>query len=117
MAPLRMVERFVGLVEKSELKTVVNISSRMGSVAENSSGGAYIYRTSKAALNMVTKSLAIDLAGRGITEVCFHPGWVQTDMGSPGANLPPAQSVAGMLTVLAGPSPAATGAIFNNDAT
>src|SRR3546814_18862808 len=81
MAPLRMVERFVGLIEKSELKTVVNISSRMGSVAENSSGGAYIYRTSKAALNMVAKSLAIDLAGRGIKVICFHPGWVQTALG------------------------------------
>src|SRR3546814_2142619 len=113
MAPLRMVERFVGLVEKSELKTVVNISSRMGSVAENSSGGAYIYRTSKAALNMVTKSLAIDLAGRGITVVCFHPGWVQTDMGSAGATLPPAQSVAGMRQVIAGLGPADSGRFFN----
>ncbi|HEY9548860.1 MAG TPA: SDR family oxidoreductase [Kiloniellaceae bacterium] len=117
MAPLRMVERFVGLVEKSELKTVVNISSRMGSVAENSSGGAYIYRTSKAALNMVTKSLAIDLAGRGITVVCFHPGWVQTDMGSAGANLPPAQSVAGMRQVIAGLGPADSGRFFNYDGT
>src|SRR3546814_15499056 len=112
MAPLRMVERFVGLVEKSELKTVVNISSRMGSVAENSSGGAYIYRTSKAALNIVTKSLAIDLAGRGITVVCFHPGWLQTDMGSAGANHAPAQSAAGMRPVIHRPGPTDSGRYF-----
>ena len=67
LAPLRMVERFAGLVEKSERKLVVNISSVMGSIADNTSGGGYIYRSSKAALNMVTKSLATDLAGRGLT--------------------------------------------------
>src|SRR3546814_323645 len=58
LAPLRMVERFAGLIEKSAHKTVINISSRMGSIGENTSGGDYIYRSSKAALNMVTKSRA-----------------------------------------------------------
>jgi NAD(P)-dependent dehydrogenase (short-subunit alcohol dehydrogenase family) len=115
LAPLRMVERFVGLVEQSERKTVVNISSRMGSIAENTSGGAYIYRSSKAALNMLTKSLANDLAGRGFTVVSFHPGWVTTDMGGESASIDPAESVGGMRRVIAGLTPADNGKFFNYD--
>lgn len=115
LAPLRMVERFVGLVERSERKTVVNISSRMGSISQNTSGGSYIYRSSKAALNMVTKTLANDLAGRGLTVISFHPGWVQTDMGGDGASIPPAESVRGMRKVIDGLSPADNGKFFNYD--
>ena len=117
LAPLRMVERFVGLVEKSTHKTVVNISSRMGSISDNTSGGAYIYRSSKAALNMVTKSLANDLAGRGIKAICFHPGWVQTDMGGDSASISPAAAVSGMRQVIAGLTPADSGKFFNYDGT
>src|SRR3546814_19941626 len=87
----------------------------MGSIGENTSGGDYIYRSSKAALNMVTKSLAIDLAGRGITVISFHPGWVQSDMGGPGAAIAPATSVAGMRQVIAGLGPADSGKFFNSD--
>jgi len=100
LAPLRMVERFVEHVENSERKLIVNISSVMGSVAENTSGGSYIYRSSKAALNMVTKGLSVDLARRGITVVAFHPGWVRTDMGGEGASVAPDDSVAGMRRVI-----------------
>jgi NAD(P)-dependent dehydrogenase (short-subunit alcohol dehydrogenase family) len=117
LAPLRMVERFGGLIERSERKVVVNISSIMGSIAQTSSGGDYIYRSSKAALNMVTKTLANDLAGRGVTVISFHPGWVRTDMGGPGASITPAQSVAGMRRVIDGLSPADSGKFFNYDGT
>ena len=115
LAPLRMVERFVGLIEQSERKLVVNISSIMGSIADNSSGGEYIYRSSKAALNMVTKSLANDLAGRGITVVSFHPGWVKTDMGGEGAAITPSESVSDMRQVLDGLTPEQSGRFFNYD--
>ncbi len=115
LAPLRVVERFVGLLERGEGGTVVNISSIMGSIASNNSGGGYIYRSSKAALNMVTKSLANDLAGRGITVVSFHPGWVKTDMGGSGADITAAESVAGMRQVIAGLTPADNGHFFNYD--
>ncbi len=115
LAPLRVVERFVGLLERGEGGTVVNISSIMGSIASNNSGGGYIYRSSKAALNMVTKSLANDLAGRGITVVSFHPGWVKTDMGGGGADIAAAESVAGMREVIAGLTPADSGHFFNYD--
>lgn len=65
---------------------IVNITSRMGSIADNSSGGAYAYRMSKAALNMATKTLALEWRSQGILAVVVHPGWVKTDMG--GANAP-----------------------------
>lgn len=102
LAPMRMAERFVEHVEKSERKLIVNVSSRMGSIAGNERGGSYVYRSSKAALNMVTKGLANELAPRGIAVICFHPGWVQTDMGGEGAEVSPADSVAGMRRVIDG---------------
>ena len=115
LAPLRMVERFVGLLERGEGGMVVNISSIMGSIAGNSSGSSYIYRSSKAALNMVTKTLANYLADRGITVVSLHPGWVSTDMGGPRADISPTEAVAGMREVIAGLSPADSGQFFNYD--
>jgi len=102
MAPLKMAEAFVDNVAKSIEKKIVNITSKMGSIDDNTSGGYYLYRSSKAALNMVVKSLSIDLAPRGITTVVLHPGWVQTDMGGYNAPTPPAESVAGMRRVIAG---------------
>lgn len=101
MAPLKMAESFAAQLARSSLKTIVTISSLMGSVADNSSGGNYLYRSSKAAVNMVVKSLAIDLKTRGITAVAFHPGWVRTDMGGPNATNTTEQSVSGMRQVTA----------------
>ncbi|MFQ6017368.1 MAG: SDR family oxidoreductase [Kiloniellaceae bacterium] len=115
LAPMRLAERFVEHVARSERKLIVNISSRMGSIAENTGGGAYIYRSSKAALNMVAKGLAVDLAPRGITVVVFHPGWVKTDMGGPRAAIAPAESVAGMRAVIDRITPADSGRFFNFD--
>ncbi len=115
IGPLRVAQRFLKLVSKSERKQIVNISSRMGSVAENTGGGEYIYRSSKAALNMVVKSLAIELADRGITVIAFHPGWVQTDMGGAGAAITPEESVAGMRRVIEGLTLADNGRFFNYD--
>lgn len=117
LAPLRMVERFAGLLEQSEGKTVVNISSIMGSIGNNSSGGSYIYRSSKAALNMITKTLSNDLAERGFTVVSFHPGWVQTAMGGESADIQPAKAVAGMRKAIAALSTADNGKFFNYDGT
>ena len=85
MAPTAMVEALVGPLAASG-GLVVNISSGLGSIS-GTGGGSYPYRSSKAALNMVTASLAKDLASRGIAVVSFHPGWVRTDMGGSGAPL------------------------------
>ena len=113
LAPLRIVERFVEHVAESDRKLIVNISSVMGSIAENSSGGSYIYRSSKAALNMVVKGLSVDLAERGITVIAFHPGWVRTDMGGQDAAVTPDDSVAGMRAVIDRAGPEDKGKFFN----
>ena len=93
LGPIRVAEAFVDNVAQSERKLIVTITSGMGSIGDNTSGGAFAYRSSKAAVNMVMRSLAIDLAPRGITCVVINPGWVRTDMGGPHATLTTAQSV------------------------
>ena len=110
LAPLRMVEALIDNVASSDRKLIVCISSKMGSMADNtSSGGAYLYRSSKAALNAVVRSLAVDLAERGVTVMAFHPGWVSTDMGGHEAPVTPAVSVHGMRQVIERLTPADSG--------
>ncbi|MGF1641318.1 MAG: SDR family oxidoreductase [Rhodospirillales bacterium] len=102
MAPLKLSAVFSEHVAKSRLKRIVAVSSAMGSIADNTSGGAYVYRSSKAALNAVTKSLAVDLRSKQIVVVAVHPGWVRTSMGGPGAKIDPFESVAGLREVIGG---------------
>ncbi len=115
MAPLKMAETFVRQVAGSSQKTIATLTSKMGSVADNDSGGEYLYRTSKAAANMVTKSLSIDLKPSGITAVALHPGWVKTDMGGPSALISVETSVSGMRQVLARITPADSGKFIAYD--
>jgi NAD(P)-dependent dehydrogenase (short-subunit alcohol dehydrogenase family) len=78
LSPLRVTEALIpNMVEGSK---IANITSRMGSIADNDSGGRYGYRASKAALNAIGKSLAVDLKDKGIAVAQLHPGWVQTRM-------------------------------------
>jgi len=98
LAPLQVAELFADQVPAGGV--IAAVSSKMGSVAENTSGGAYAYRASKAALNMVIKNLSLDLASRQVSVVALSPGWVQTDMGGADAPLTPPQAVAGMKAVL-----------------
>ena len=100
IAPLMLVQAFVEQVAASQQKLVAVISSKVGSIADNSSGGSYIYRSSKTAVNQVVKSLSIDLAGRGITVISLHPGWVQTDMGGANAEISTDESVSGLKSIL-----------------
>jgi NAD(P)-dependent dehydrogenase (short-subunit alcohol dehydrogenase family) len=81
---------------------VAHVSSDMGSIGANRTGGAYAYRMSKAALNMAARSMALDLQSDGIRVVALHPGWVQTAMGGPEAPTPVDQAVRGLLRVLDG---------------
>ncbi len=97
LGPLFVTKHCRSLLGKGS--TIANISSLMGSI-DDSSGGAYSYRISKAALNMVTKNLHKDLNSKGITVVAFHPGWVRTRMGTPIAPVSKKRSVRGMLKVL-----------------
>ncbi len=100
IAPLLMAEAFVEQVAASERRVIATVGSVMGSITENSSGGLYAYRTSKAAVHMVMKGLAADLAPRGIISVALHPGWVRTSMGGSAAPVSPAASAAGLTRVL-----------------
>jgi NAD(P)-dependent dehydrogenase (short-subunit alcohol dehydrogenase family) len=115
MAPLKMAETFVNQIARSKLKLIVTITSQMGSIDDNSSGGSYLYRSSKAAANMVVKSLAVDLKDKGITSVAFNPGWVKTDMGGPNAMIPVEQSVSDMRKVIDGLTLEDTGKFIGND--
>jgi NAD(P)-dependent dehydrogenase (short-subunit alcohol dehydrogenase family) len=90
------------------------MSSRMGSIGE-SRGGEYLYPSSKAALNMVGKTLALDLARRGITVVSISPGWVRTDMGGEDAPLAPETSIRGVRKVIDGLTLEKSGKFFNHD--
>lgn len=100
VAPLKLVETFLPCLEKGEEKKIAMMSSKMGSIADNTSGGSYIYRSTKAALNAVTRSLAMDLSDRGFKVVCLHPGWVKTDMGGPHGLISTAESVQGIKKLL-----------------
>ena len=100
IAPMKMAEAFVEHVSRSQMKTIVIISSKMGSVGDNTSGGSYLYRSSKAALNIVAKSLSLDLRPGGIKIALLHPGWVKTDMGGPNALITTEESVSSMISLV-----------------
>ena len=102
VGPVRVTEAFLENVAASVRRTVVMLSSRLGSIALNDSGGRLMYRAAKAGLNAVARSLAVDLAPRGIVCVALSPGWARTDMGGPQAPLSPVDSIAGMRRVIEG---------------
>jgi NAD(P)-dependent dehydrogenase (short-subunit alcohol dehydrogenase family) len=102
LASVRMTEALLPNLLAGNKKLVVAITSKMGSIADNSSGGCLLYRSSKAGLNAAMKSLSFDLAHRGVGVLILHPGWVQTDMGGPHALITSQQSVAGMLELING---------------
>jgi len=87
-------------VRRGGAKKLVHVTSGLGSIADNRSGGSYAYRMAKAALNMMSKNLAVELRGDGIASYVISPGWVQTDMGGPHAAITPAESVRGMLRAI-----------------
>ncbi|MBM3511647.1 MAG: SDR family oxidoreductase [Alphaproteobacteria bacterium] len=102
LAPMKLCEALVENVAASQHKVVAMISSRLGSIElAASTGNDHVYRSSKAALNMVTKMLAGYLDGRAIVPVALGPGWVRTDMGGSTAALSPEESVSGMRRVIA----------------
>jgi NAD(P)-dependent dehydrogenase (short-subunit alcohol dehydrogenase family) len=115
MGPMRVAAALAGPVMASQKKKMVFISSKVGSISDNSSGGSYIYRSSKTALNMAVKSLSLDLSGKGVITLLLHPGWVQTDMGGSSAPIDAVTSVAGMRAVIDRADAADSGRFFNYD--
>ena len=109
IGPMKLAEAFVEHVAASSMKVMAFVSSRMGSIALNLTGGSYGYRSSKAGLNAIVKSLAVDLQPRGILVLALHPGWAKTE---PGARVEVDRSVAGMRAVIQRCSRHETGSFF-----
>jgi NAD(P)-dependent dehydrogenase (short-subunit alcohol dehydrogenase family) len=102
IGPMKMAEAFVAHVAASEQRKIVSLTSIIGSIEKNTIGGLYAYRATKAALNAVMRSMAIDLGRKHrIVAAPIHPGWVRTDMGGPRADIDAPTSVAGIRQVIA----------------
>lgn len=118
LAPTHMAEAFVDHVAGSGRKLIVTLSSGLGSITINrpgerlAPGNLYMYRTSKAAVNMVMRGLSFDLKNRGITAVVVSPGHVRTDMGGPQAGLGAEESIAALRKLIDGLSIGDTGKFF-----
>jgi NAD(P)-dependent dehydrogenase (short-subunit alcohol dehydrogenase family) len=100
LGPLRLTAALLPALRRGSARRVVNITSKMGSFADNGEGGSYAYRLSKAALNMAMRNMHLELHPEGFITIAVHPGWVQTDMGGPQAPLRPEESVRGMINVI-----------------
>lgn len=117
IAPLLMAEAFIDHVLRGNQKIIAAVSSKVGSIDDNTSGGGYAYRSSKSAVNQVMKSLSIDLKPKGIKTVSLHPGWVKTDMGGPNALIDAEESVAGMRNVISHLTQEQSGQFISYDGT
>jgi NAD(P)-dependent dehydrogenase (short-subunit alcohol dehydrogenase family) len=102
VGPVRVTRALLPNLRAGHRKLIVNVTSDISSIANNTSGGFYGYRESKAALNMFTKSLADELGPEGFICIVLHPGWVRTDMGGPKAPITVQESVHGILKVVDG---------------
>ena len=110
--PVRLAELLLPNLERAERGRIVTLSSMLGSMALNDHGGLYAYRASKAGVNAIMKSMAIDLEPHGIIAAALHPGWVRTDMGGAGADLDIETSVQGMKQVIEGLTPDQSGSLL-----
>lgn len=117
IAPMKIIESFADNIAHGEKKIIASMSSKMGSMDDNGSGGSYVYRSSKAALNAVMVSVARDLNKQGITSIILHPGWVRTDMGGPHGEIDSAESAQRLKQILAGVTLADSGSFYDIDDT
>lgn len=112
-APLRVAEALMSQIPSGG--KIANITSRMGSIADNDSGGRYGYRASKAALNAFGKSLAMDLKPKGIAVAQLHPGYVQTRMVNFGGLITPAEAAKGLAARIEGLNVENTGSFWHSN--
>ncbi len=111
VAPFEITQALLPLLKKSSHPRVAQITSMMGSIDDNSSGGYYAYRASKSALNMINKSLTLD--NPWLTTMVIHPGWVQTDMGGVNATTPVGESAQGIWQLIEGMEKAQSGSFLD----
>src|SRR5690606_22411454 len=100
IAPVLVARALLPNLRAGRRRLIVNITSQLGSIANNTGGSSYGYRASKAALNMLTRSMANELRGEGFTCIAVHPGWVKTDMGGEEAPLAPEESARDLLALI-----------------
>jgi NAD(P)-dependent dehydrogenase (short-subunit alcohol dehydrogenase family) len=81
LGPLRVTAALLPLLRRGQERRLIQLTSRMGSIDDNRSGGSYAYRLSKAALNMAVRNLAHELGPERFVVLAIHPGWVRTRMG------------------------------------
>ena len=117
VAPVIVAQAFAPLLRRGAVPRLVNVSSDAGSLARRDKGCNYTYPASKAALNMMTRCLAGDLAADGVIVVSVHPGFVRTDMGGPAAPRDPGETLPSLVRVIDGLTLADTGLFFNWDGT
>ncbi len=115
LGPLRVTRALLPLLRRGSGKRLVQITSLMGSMADNGSGGSYAYRMSKAALNMANVNLGHEFGREGFVALTVHPGWVQTRMGGGAAPLTAEESVAGILRLAAEAGADRNGGFFRWD--
>ena len=113
LGPLLLTQALLPNLRAGERKLVVAISSGLGSIGENSTGGWVAYRISKTALHQVMRTLSAELSKEGLSFVLISPGWVRTRMGGRDAPLSPEDSVRGVLKVIDRLAPKDTGKFFN----
>jgi NAD(P)-dependent dehydrogenase (short-subunit alcohol dehydrogenase family) len=111
LAPLRLTALLAPQLASGA--KLVLITSRMGSIADNTSGSFYGYRMSKAALNAAGRSLAIDLASRGVTVAMLHPGFVQTPMTGGRGDIDAATAARNLLSRIDELTPATSGSFLH----
>ena len=114
VGPLMVTQACRHLLGRGQRARVVMISSGMGSIS-GAAGGSYGYRMSKASMNMASRILAMDGAMGDIITVTTHPGWVQTDMGGPAAELSPSESAAALVRLIGRLTPSDNGRFFRWD--
>jgi NAD(P)-dependent dehydrogenase (short-subunit alcohol dehydrogenase family) len=102
LGQVRVIRAFFPMLIRSDRPRIVNVSSGLGSISEREGYDYYVYATSKAALNMLTRSIAFELGSKKITTVAVSPGWVRTDMGGETAPLSPDESARSLAVTIAG---------------
>lgn len=110
---LRVTCALLPHLRRGRTRKIVHISSGMGSIADDTTGGAYAYRLSKAALNMAARNIAVDLRTEGFVSVVINPGWVKTDMGGDHAPTRVEDSVAAMVRLIDGLTTAQSGSFLD----
>ncbi len=111
----RVIRAFYPMLTQSERPRIVNVSSGLGSISTRESFDYYAYSTSKAALNMLTRSIAFEFAPKEVTTVAISPGWVRTEMGGSSAPLSPEESARSLADTIKTIGPQLNGMFLGRD--